>query len=106
MLTGDRVGVYQDIYLQMIEGNVGKMIINGDVGKNDSDEGVKEIFEANRPFLIVLELGGEIAAIGRISNPNWCKYCTANHTQNGGNQTQDEESDKNIFQRIYSAITG
>ena len=79
-ITGDKVAVYQDTYLELAES---VSSISDDKSKNDTIavlEPVKEIdqdklFKANRPFFFVFIIKNQIVALGRIKDPLWCKNC-------------------------------
>ena len=62
-LNGDLIGVYQDVFLQMVEKEDTDLssddIENGNL-KSDSK------FVADRPFMVVLQIDNEVIAIGRV----------------------------------------
>ncbi len=63
-LTGNRIGVFQDVFLHLGD--------DGEDGDGERQErGGSHGFVVDRPFLMVIELGGEVAAVGRIADPTW-----------------------------------
>merc|ERR1712141_692396 len=77
-LNGDLIGVYQDVFLQMVEKEDTDLSIddieNGNL-KSDSK------FVADRPFMVVLQIDNEVIAIGRVKDPLWCKTCENQPTE-------------------------
>ena len=72
-LNGDLIGVYQDVFLQMVEKEDTDLssddIENGNL-KSDSK------FVADRPFMVVLQIDNEVIAIGRVKVSTYVLFQT------------------------------
>ena len=85
-IKGNRVAVYQDTYLELIESTNKSgskkeshyfndtLLAPGQL-KLEKTESKAKSFMANRPFLFVFEINRHIVALGRIKDPHWCKTC-------------------------------
>ena len=72
-LNGDFIGVYQDVYLQMLETEDADLL-DEDIEMQNAETDLE--FIVNQPFMAILQVDHEILAVGRIKDPLWCKTCS------------------------------
>jgi hypothetical protein len=62
-LNGDFVGVYQDVFVEMIESE-GNSYMHDDIETSNMD--TQLVFRVNKPFLFMLRMDHELLGLGRI----------------------------------------
>ena len=83
-LEGDYIGVYQDVFLEMIESDADHSFLSEDIDNRNAATEIE--FHVNKPFMVLVKMDHELLAVGRVMDPHWCKFCHSH--KKGGYKTR------------------
>ena len=63
-LNGDFIGVYQDVFLEMIESDAEHSFLNEDIENRNAPTEIE--FHVNKPFMFLVKMDHELLAVGRV----------------------------------------
>ena len=63
-LEGDFIGVYQDVFLEMIESDAEHSFLTQDIENRNAPTDIE--FHVNKPFMFLVKMDHELLAVGRV----------------------------------------
>ena len=91
-LEGDYIGVYQDVFLEMIESDADHSFLSEDIDNRNAATEIE--FHVNKPFMVLVKMDHELLAVGRVMDPHWCKFCHSH--KKGGYKTRKLRNSRNL----------